>query len=108
MALQRKPEHQPHINPVLSSAYPHFPQDTDLESDYPQKPETLSQDPEALFTETQASILSGLSIRWYQKMRQQGGGPKFVKISSRCVRYRRKDLIAYFEERLATSTSDIF
>lgn len=101
MTVQRKTEQKSYITLDLVSDDSGLYQSTDSEP-------SLPQDPEALLTETQASLLSGLSIRWYQKKRQVGGGPKFVRISSRCVRYRRKDLLAYFEERLATSTSDIF
>lgn len=48
-----------------------------------------------------------VTVRSLQKWRQDGSGPKFVKISSRCVRYRRIDGRAYSEALLRKSTSDM-
>ena len=50
-----------------------------------------------LLTETQASLFLGFSPRALQAWRYRGGGPLFVKVSSRCVRYRKKDLIDWAE-----------
>ena len=44
--------------------------------------------------------------RSLQKWRQTGDGPKFVRISARCVKYRRIDGRAYSEARLRSSTGD--
>jgi len=63
-------------------------------------------DPEALLDEVQAAALLGFSPRALQAWRHRGGGPKFVKVSSRAVRYFRKNLIEWAEERLRQSTSD--
>ncbi len=41
-----------------------------------------------------------------QALRQRGGGPKFVRISCRCIRYRRADLREWAEARLRKSTAD--
>jgi len=41
-----------------------------------------------------------------QAWRQRGGGPLFVRVSSRAIRYRRRDLIAWAEAKLVESTSD--
>ena len=65
-----------------------------------------SFDLNALLDETQAAVLLGVSPRALQAWRQRGGGPRFVRISSRCIRYRRRDLLMWSEERLARSTSD--
>ena len=48
----------------------------------------------------------GLTTRTLQGWRYKGGGPQYVRISARCVRYRRLDLRDYAEARLRTSTSD--
>ena len=61
---------------------------------------------EALINEKEAGAFLGLSDRAMQKMRQTGGGPRYVHISSRCLRYRRIDLKAWAESRIRTSTSD--
>ena len=59
-----------------------------------------------LIDEVQAAGFLGLDRRSMQKFRQAGGGPLYVSISSRCVRYRRRDLNSWVEERLRKSTSD--
>ncbi len=66
------------------------------------------RDPEyldRLLTETDAAQFLGFSIRALQGWRVKGGGPRYVKISGRAVRYRRRDLIAWAEERLRSNTS---
>ena len=69
----------------------------------------LPGDPEfwfSLIDEKEAASFLGLTDRTLQKYRQRGGGPKFVRVSSRCVRYRRYDCNQYSEARLRASTSD--
>lgn len=58
-----------------------------------------------LLTEIQAAEALGLSVRLLQQMRYNGGGPRFAKIG-RAVRYPVKELQAWTEEHLRTSTSD--
>ena len=60
----------------------------------------------ALINEKAAAQHLGMTIRWMQAKRQHGGGPKFIRISKRCVRYRRIDLKAYADRHLRSSTSD--
>ncbi len=45
--------------------------------------------------------------RTMQAKRQRGDGPRFVRLSSRCIKYRRIDLRKYVEERLRSSTGDL-
>ncbi len=47
-----------------------------------------------------------LKPRGLEAMRQRGEGPKFVRVSSRCIRYRRIDLREWSESLLRKSTSD--
>ena len=72
--------------------------------------QTLTQsnviDPEALLTEVQAADLLQVTPRALQKWRATGTGPRYVRISCRCVRYRRRDLIAWTESRLRFSTAE--
>lgn len=63
-------------------------------------------DPDTLLSEAQSAEFLGGTPRALQAWRQRGGGPAFIRISSRCVRYRRRDLITWAEARLRTSTSD--
>jgi len=67
---------------------------------------TLEVDPERLITETEAADFLGVTRRALQQWRLNGSGPKYVKISQRCVRYRRIELIKWSEERLRSSTSE--
>ena len=60
----------------------------------------------ALIEEEEAGAFLGLTRRTMQVMRQRGDGPKYVVISSRCLRYRRADLRTWADGRLRTSTAD--
>ena len=55
----------------------------------------------------EAANFVGLVDRTLQQFRQKGAGPLFVRISSRCVKYRRIDLRTGSEDRLLTSTADM-
>ena len=59
-----------------------------------------------LVTEKEAADLLGLTPRTLQAWRHRGGGPEYVRVSSRCVRYRPADLEAWAEDRLYSSTSE--
>jgi len=59
-----------------------------------------------LVNERQAATFLGYTVRALQNWRLRGGGPRFVKVSSRPVRYRRRDLLAWIEERLRSNTSE--
>ena len=66
----------------------------------------ITHDPEALFPEKRAAEFLGLSIKTLQKRRVTGGGPRYCRISSRCIRYKRADLITWADGLMRTSTSD--
>ena len=66
----------------------------------------ISLDPDALLTEQQAAALLGVTSRALQKWRSKGSGPPFVRISCRCIRYRRRDLVDWSVERIKRSTSE--
>ena len=61
----------------------------------------------SLIDEAEAARFLGFSIRTVQGLRYKGGGPKYCRISSRCIRYRRSDLCEWAEQRMRTSTSDL-
>jgi len=61
--------------------------------------------PDRLLTEKQAARYLGFSPRALQNWRLRGGGPLFVKISNRAVRYRLSDLIQWVERRVRTNTT---
>ncbi len=62
-------------------------------------------DPDALFTEGDAAELLAVSKRTLQAWRLKGGGPVYVRCG-RAVRYRRKNLIEWMEERSVRHTSE--
>ena len=49
----------------------------------------------ALIDEKEAGRFLGLTDRTMQALRQRGGSPRYISISSRCLRYRRIDLKAW-------------
>ena len=59
-----------------------------------------------LINDTVAARFIGFTARALQNWRYGGGGPKFIRVNQRCVRYRRVDLREWSEARLRTSTSD--
>ena len=65
----------------------------------------LPVDDDALLYEAEAAYLLGESVRTLQGHRISGDGPRFVKFG-RAVRYMRRELRHYAEERLRRSTSD--
>ena len=67
---------------------------------------TTRTPPRLLVSERDAAAMLGLSDRTLQLWRQRGEGPPYVRISSRCVRYRVADLEDWAAERVRTSTAD--
>ena len=61
---------------------------------------------QALIDEKAAGDFVGLKNRTMQALRQRGGGPRYFRLSSRCLRYRRVDLRKWAEARMRSSTSD--
>lgn len=59
-----------------------------------------------LLTEKEVAKETGFAIRTLQNWRSRGGGPPFVRVSARAVRYRRSDIQRWIETRLLTSTSE--
>lgn len=59
-----------------------------------------------LINEYDAATFLGYTVRALQNWRVRGGGPRFVKVSSRSVRYRRRDLIAWADGLLQANTSE--
>ena len=59
-----------------------------------------------LINEKEAALFLGYTIRALQNWRLRGGGPRFVKVSARSIRYRRSDLNDWIESKLVSSTSE--
>ena len=60
-----------------------------------------------LINENEAANFLGYSVRALQNWRVRGGGPRFVKVSSRSVRYRRRDLLEWTERLLRSNSSEL-
>jgi hypothetical protein len=63
-------------------------------------------DPEALLFQSEAAYLIAASTRTLEAWRLHGGGPPFIGLGRRAVRYRRRDLLEWIEARRRRSTSD--
>lgn len=60
-----------------------------------------------LITERDAADFLGYTMRALQNWRLRGGGPSFVKVSARSIRYRKRDLVAWTESKLSQHTSGL-
>jgi len=68
--------------------------------------DTASQDYwDGLITENEAARFVGLTCRALRNWRHRGGGPRFCRISSRAIRYRRRDLQDWADARSHSNTS---
>lgn len=65
-----------------------------------------SDDALALHKEAFAAEYLNISPRTLRDWRVRGGGPKYVRVSSRAVRYRKVDLDEWAASRLERSTSE--
>ncbi|QPZ89690.1 helix-turn-helix transcriptional regulator [Thioclava electrotropha] len=59
-----------------------------------------------LITERDAADFLGYTMRALQNWRTRGGGPLYVKVSPRSIRYRRRDLNAWVESKLAKHSTE--
>lgn len=59
-----------------------------------------------LISEKEAAVFLGFTPRFLQARRIRGGGPQFVRISRRAIRYRIRDLEKWIEERMRMNTSE--
>lgn len=64
-----------------------------------------TQDPNRLMDETEAADMLCYSVRALQNWRHRGGGPKFIKVSARSVRYTYGDVMDWINQRRVANTS---
>lgn len=62
-------------------------------------------DLDRLVDEREAADLLCYSVRALQNWRHRGGGPLYIKVSARSVRYRRRDLLAWIDARTVANSS---
>lgn len=60
-----------------------------------------------LITEKDAARMLSISERTLRNWRTRGGGPRFVRVSARCIRYRISDIEDWAAERTRRNTSDL-
>ena len=61
---------------------------------------------ERLFSPVDAAEFLSVSPRTLATWRYRGGGPKFIPLSARCVRYRLSDLEAFANARVRENTAE--
>lgn len=59
-----------------------------------------------LLTETEAADLICYSPRALQNWRLRGGGPPYIKVSARSIRYQRRDVLNWIDERRRKHSAD--
>lgn len=62
-------------------------------------------DPSVLITELEAAKLLSVSARSLQNWRVRGGGPQFIKMGGRIVRYRHRDISDWIDSQARNNTS---
>ena len=76
----------------------------------PPIPTPTSIDPEsywhALIDTPEAAKFLGMKVTTLHAWRHRGGGPQYVVISARCIRYRRYSLRDFADARVRSNTSD--
>jgi predicted DNA-binding transcriptional regulator AlpA len=73
----------------------------------PKSPPAVARPPNGLLRVREAAARLGLSKSTLDKMRCDGRGPRFVKVTSKIVGYDPADLDAYAEARKRQSTSEV-
>jgi len=69
---------------------------------------TAQNDPNQLLTEKQAADLICYTQRALQNWRVRGGGPAYVKVGGRSVRYQRRDVLDWIEAHKRKHSSQSF
>ncbi len=62
---------------------------------------------QSLLNTYEAANFLGLSPRTLEALRLRGGGPPFIRVTVKAVRYKPADLDAWIESRRRHSTSDL-
>lgn len=61
---------------------------------------------ESLFSQEDLVPVLGLSRQWFERERWKGGGIPYLKLSKRCVRYKKLDVINWLNKhKKFTSTT---
>lgn len=68
--------------------------------------DALASKSDRLIREGEAALLIDHSVSTLRKWRVQGGGPSYVKISRRSIRYRYSDLMGWIDSRIVRHSSE--
>jgi predicted DNA-binding transcriptional regulator AlpA len=63
-------------------------------------------DSDDLLTTTEVAEFLGLSTQWVEIGRHKGYGPRYLKLNTRRVRYRRADILEWLRQRSHSSTAE--
>lgn len=77
----------------------------ELTSEFPNQRMLFADDLDALFDENYAAAYLDVAVKTIRNWRTLGYGPEFVRQSARCIKYRKRDLIAWIELNKRSSTS---
>jgi predicted DNA-binding transcriptional regulator AlpA len=61
--------------------------------------ENSNASPDQLYSTKQLAKLLAVSEAWVEICRHRGEGPRWIKLSPRCIRYKRTDVLAWLTER---------
>jgi predicted DNA-binding transcriptional regulator AlpA len=64
------------------------------------------QDPDQLLSTIEVAQWLGCSRQWLELQRMKGGGPQFLRISRRRIRYRRSDVAGWLSQRAHSQTGE--
>ena len=68
--------------------------------------EQNAANPDDLLSTSDLAEWLGVSTQWLEIGRSRGHGPKFIKLSPKCVRYRRADVLVWLSQRAHQRTSE--
>ena len=77
-----------------------------MSANAPVSPATAHSERDRLMHEREAAALLGYSPRALQNWRLRGGGPIFVKVSERSIRYQHSDLMAWIAAKRRARSAD--
>ena len=69
--------------------------------------EHVAEFPKKYLAPDEASQFIGAAVQTMARWRCEGGGPPFIRVGSRRIRYALDDLIAWMDARRVSSTSEV-
>ncbi len=66
---------------------------------------TAPRDRDALVNDQEAAEILALSRSWLKQLRVRGGGPPYLQLGGKAIRYKVADLFDWADSKKVTSTS---